>query len=401
MSWNYLIWHAVPDKQHSSNNQLTRILKVVPNTPFCVFIGNQSISELEQTLHNLETIDFLNLEGLDIYLIEPICSYLDNNKYRFTFYDEFIAEEALTNIKSKEFDSILKYVLQNNLKKVTVHTGDYRADKFYDIYKSHFKIICDDLFLKTCYETGYEKEFLNPVFDKKFINLNWRYTKHRHLVAGYLTNFSCRLSWYYKMLPQHIFNNVYFSIENFKEEFPVQFNNLKIGLDTLYNNSPYNVDLNIDTATLVDENFFVLYPKNEQYISTPNNDSWRNHLIPFYRECFCDVITETRFAQPTGNFSEKVYQSIFFLKPFILVAPPYTLEYIRSQGFKTFENFWDETYDTEEDHGRRLGKIFGTIDYINSFTINQLKEMYVNMKEILEYNQKLLLSKIPEYYQTS
>jgi len=76
----------------------------------------------------------------------------------------------------------------------------------------------------------------------------------------------------------------------------------------------------------------------------------------FYNDCFVDIVTESRYAQPTGNYSEKVYQPMFHKKPFVLVAPPHTLRYLKEQGFKTFDKFWDESYDKEENHQERIFK---------------------------------------------
>ena len=73
------------------------------------------------------------------------------------------------------------------------------------------------------------------------------------------------------------------------------------------------------------------------------------------------------------------------------------LKELKRLGFQTFSDFWDESYDSYENHGDRLGKIFQLIDYIESLDIETLKSIYVKMQELLEFNQKILLEKIPEY----
>jgi hypothetical protein len=122
-------------------------------------------------------------------------------------------------------------------------------------------------------------------------------------------------------------------------------------------------------------------------------------LQNFYQEIFVDVITETRFAQPTANFSEKVFQAMQYFRPFILVAPPFTLEYVRSLGFKTFSDFWDESYDTETNHGQRLIKIFKLIDTIEQMGFEDIKQMYQDMLPIIEHNRKQFMQQIaiPNY----
>jgi hypothetical protein len=81
------------------------------------------------------------------------------------------------------------------------------------------------------------------------------------------------------------------------------------------------------------------------------------------------------------------------MKPFIVVAPPKTVEYIKSLGFKTFGDFWDESYDDEYDHSERLAKIFKLIDGLNECSIDNLKNVYNRMLPILEHNTALFTEK--------
>jgi hypothetical protein len=76
--------------------------------------------------------------------------------------------------------------------------------------------------------------------------------------------------------------------------------------------------------------------------------------------------------------------------PFILVAPPHTLSYLKTFGFKTFSNWWDESYDSEEDHYKRIIKIFDLIDYINLKSLDELKIIYAEMFDVLEHNKEIL-----------
>ena len=71
------------------------------------------------------------------------------------------------------------------------------------------------------------------------------------------------------------------------------------------------------------------------------------------------------------------------LKPFILVAPYGTLQYLKEFGFRTWDQWWDESYDLEPDPAKRLLKIFDIIDYIDSKSIEELRELYQQMRPIL------------------
>jgi len=62
------------------------------------------------------------------------------------------------------------------------------------------------------------------------------------------------------------------------------------------------------------------------------------------------------------------------------------LKYLKSMGFKTFSNFWDESYDDDENHVSRMNKIFNIINDISNWPEEKLKEFESNTKEILNHN---------------
>jgi hypothetical protein len=61
-------------------------------------------------------------------------------------------------------------------------------------------------------------------------------------------------------------------------------------------------------------------------------------------------------------------------------------------GFKTFGDFWDESYDEELDNDTRFEKVFNLIMYFNKIPIEELHDLYTGMIPTLKYNYKLLLS---------
>jgi hypothetical protein len=74
------------------------------------------------------------------------------------------------------------------------------------------------------------------------------------------------------------------------------------------------------------------------------------------------------------------------MQPFILVAAAGSLRHIQDMGFKTFNEFWDESYDLELDHKLRFEKIMSVIKFIASWTEAQRIEFTYKIKDIVEYN---------------
>jgi hypothetical protein len=389
---NQLFSTNIPDMETNHSNPMVTldILPKLKDTHNMVYLNNRYIKELDSVHHSEETIDLLNKEGLHIYLYEPMCSYqYPFEKHTQGFYSEFSKVDN-SLLRSEELDSIYDYVKRNYLSNVTVHTCDYDIENYYINYTDRLQLVCDDLFLKT------QKKIMHltdkPVgrFIRNFICLNWRFTKHRQLVSTFLAGEEGYLSWYYKADFDALKKDLFFDLEEWKTTHPEHYEKLKKGCDITLSQGPFTIDKHDAQPTVVTDPYHVdMYPN---VTGIPKGETpalynrVNNELSNYYFESFVDIINETRYAQPTANYSEKVYQAMQYLRPFILVAPPKTLEYLKSMGFKTFGEFWDESYDDELDHGERLAKIFTLINHVFAMPNDKQRELYENMVPILTHN---------------
>ena len=58
-------------------------------------------------------------------------------------------------------------------------------------------------------------------------------------------------------------------------------------------------------------------------------------------------------------------------------------------GFKTFDKWWDESYDNDNSH-TKIKKIADIIEELHKKDVNELKMMYNEMMPILKHNKNLL-----------
>jgi hypothetical protein len=406
---NQLFYRSVPNTVDNLHNPFVKndVFSKVLEDHAMVYMNNQYIKELDTIIHDEPAIELLNKNGLHIYLYEPLCSYHKDaapdeifpTKHNQGFYSEFKHPIDPSDIRAEELDSIHVYATRNNLTNVTVHTGDYNVDIWYTHYADRLTLICDDLFLKTQRRIDNLNEAFRNQFNNKFICLNWRFTKHRQLVATFLAGDMGHLSWYHKADFDSLSKNLSFDLQLWEKTHVKHYCKLKNNCDLVMQNAPFIVDIPAIAPVEIDDPYLIdIWPKAEQFSQgeTPAlRNVVSNSLSAAYINSFVDVINETRFAQPTANFSEKVFQAIQYQKPFIVVGPPKTVEYIRSLGFKTFSDFWDESYDTEPDHGERLAKIFDLIETIANSPLEDLRSMYDEMRSTIEYN----LAKYKEFVQ--
>lgn len=388
----------LPSKKETLDNVFLCFLKTLcgfANHPIYLKMQNGRESFLETYRHSQNEIIRLNKVGVHFFLYEPICSYLEGKTFNRSFYSELEHEVDLNLLRCVELDSIKQYIENNNLTKVTIHSGDYNIEKFLSYYSPYMTLLCDDLFLKnySVFETTPGK-----IITKKFICANWRYTKHRHLLAAYVSSLESNYSWYYHATVQTLEQDLFFNLNSWKSKHPKYYNQIQKGTDLLNENSPVLLDMSDAEVTVIQDAFTHYYPNvnnNYKWENPARNNGTHNLLEKFYNESFCDIVTESRFAQHTANFSEKLFQSVKYLTPFILIAPPQTLKYAREFGFKTFGEFWDESYDECWNHEERLLKIFALIDSIDAMSLSELGDLYKAMTDTLSHNYFMLLEKSP------
>ncbi len=110
-------------------------------------------------------------------------------------------------------------------------------------------------------------------------------------------------------------------------------------------------------------------------------------------ESFLHVVTETCFWDHKQHLTEKIFKPIVCKQPFVLLGCTNNLEYLKSYGFKTFDKWWDESYDQIADPIKRIYAVTDIINHICSLSNTTLEKMLVEMKEILDFNYDLFYSK--------
>jgi hypothetical protein len=108
--------------------------------------------------------------------------------------------------------------------------------------------------------------------------------------------------------------------------------------------------------------------------------------LEFNQSALWHIVSETVFYYDKLHLTEKIFKPIVSKRPFILVAAPGNLAYLKKYGFRTFERWIDESYDDEKDHQRRLEKIALEIEKLCKLSPSDLKKMHLEMREVLEFN---------------
>lgn len=142
------------------------------------------------------------------------------------------------------------------------------------------------------------------------------------------------------------------------------------------------------------EGNLVKYQLNSSIIGAIQNSKF---VLNSINNSFVNIVTETRYASPFQYISEKSIKPVLCYRPFIILGTPYSIALLKKMGLRTFNTWWDESYDSETDHTKRFKMVYDIVtDILKTDTITLQKKLE-QMKPILEHNARVV-SKIPKFF---
>jgi hypothetical protein len=119
---------------------------------------------------------------------------------------------------------------------------------------------------------------------------------------------------------------------------------------------------------------------------TPRMSScWLDQFEPC-AESLVYHVTETVYAGRRSHLTEKSFKPIALGMPFVLTATAGSLAYLRSYGFKTFGEFWDESYDLETDDLVRAEKVASVLKQLDDLSDQKKQELFQACWPVIEHN---------------
>jgi hypothetical protein len=103
-------------------------------------------------------------------------------------------------------------------------------------------------------------------------------------------------------------------------------------------------------------------------------------------DSFWHVVTETVFYYDKLHLTEKIFKPIVMKQPFMLLAAPGNLAYLKSYGFKTFEGIIDESYDSIQDPDQRIEAVVKQLAWYCSLSAEEKQRVIEAIAPIVEYN---------------
>jgi hypothetical protein len=116
----------------------------------------------------------------------------------------------------------------------------------------------------------------------------------------------------------------------------------------------------------------------------PMHSCWLS-LFDQAAESLLYLVTETVATGRRHHLTEKTFKPIAMGMPFIIVGTQGSLRYLRSYGFRTFGDLWDESYDDEPDDAKRIEKIAQVLKLLDGLEEHR-QDIFDSAQEIVRHN---------------
>jgi len=217
-------------------------------------------------------------------------------------------------------------------------------------------------------EIEYKKQNIDKI--KKLLKVNRTNREERNLFMLYLNK-------------HELLDNFALSFPDLPENYyyPEQFKHLlePTNIESLKNKLPFDIDES-DRTNHGPAGFGL----NEFDADLPFNPI-------HYRDTFISVVMcAFPFTENACHLHSSTFNPIYCGHPVIEFGPYRHLRELKNRGFKTFDKWWDESYDEIENPWDRFNEILKIVHKLALMSKDELLEMYIDMKDILQYNSDLI-----------
>jgi hypothetical protein len=116
----------------------------------------------------------------------------------------------------------------------------------------------------------------------------------------------------------------------------------------------------------------------------PMHSCWLS-LFDQSAESLLYLVTETVATGRRHHLTEKTFKPIALGMPFVIVGTRGSLEYLRSYGFRTFGDIWDESYDSAEDDVR-IERIASLLRSLDELSTEAKQDLFDQAAEVIRHN---------------
>ena len=398
--FNDIVFHNITDGQHfightPLNNHICKHLEFRNNDSIVLaddkiniwYVRNDFCSEYVYTDNKdvieknipIEIVDYVNKNKLILLFSTSTEFDTDHFWYKVVNYCDSI---GIKREKIFFLNSNYRTQIPNSFK---LSFSGVAANK-YDIGIPWLEKYSD----KFPYTDDYIEELKSKNKSKKFLCFNAHYREHRHYL-------------FYKLHYNKLLKDGYYSfclgqginfVEHTKDRMVEEWKNYSESLDIedfthsikILDELPINIEHDEfwDTPLIIKNPIMAKF--NHYY------RPWVLKNLDMISDTYFNIATESSNDCDHGRFSyfsEKTFIG-WITQPTIIIGTPFTIEHLKSLGFESFSEMFDETYDSIISNDERLKKTYSEIERVCNLPQIELQSIYNDLLPKVKYNQEKL-----------
>lgn len=161
------------------------------------------------------------------------------------------------------------------------------------------------------------------------------------------------------------------------------------------NSLPWIADINHDDYVFNHNNIWQQTIKEVPWFI--NRPEEQKLYLQTYANCTVETVVDNTAASLKHvelDFSEKTFKPISTMQPFIIFGQPGILNHLKDMGYKTFDCWWDESYDRTIHTRSRQFMVMDIFKKLSNASHNELSNMLKEMLPVLEHNFRLFTDTI-------
>jgi len=362
------------------------------NILFCTDSIYNKVS-IDTSLLHIESIDKLIANNSNFYYLINLEFNFNNITNKFLFKDITLNLNILKQLYNKKCVIILDNSFEGTTKSDLFFSNFINNFiKKYNLNYKNFKILTGNLYEEpiskniNCEFIPYCRFYDTPHFINKYdnnqldtlININKSKTTFDKKILCYnRVARSHRKFLFYKIYNNNLVHaNINISLQNDCTYFDYK--------------TQYQIS-DIENTNINDFFFEHNYDWKVDDKEIKNNTETLQLDIPNIKSHFLYLVTESLVTSDVLFLSEKTFKPIYACQPFIILGNPNILKKLKEMGFKTFDKWWDESYDSQLNITKRTDMIIKLLELISIKTNTELIEMLNDMESILIHNHKVFM----------
>lgn len=309
-------------------------------------------------------------------LSDTIIDYVKTKSNFFLYFrnqqeglEYFVLEEIYHQCKERDIP----------LEKIIIQTDFAEFDLYKERFKKQYNVPLNIKYFMYPWALPLSSDYIDEL------------TEQKNIVNGFKRNRDYKVVCLNKRLKDYRVATISYLLGMDYEDMFLSYD-INFGTNKLFLENP-QLQKHTEFVSLLNKGYKILLSTQKRIADKLDTDFDKVYFDDYkmYENSYFSIVTESTFYNLL-RLTEKIGKPIINYHPFVVIGPHNYLKLLKFYGFKTFSDFWDESYDIIENPSDRFIETTKVIDYLMKLTSEEWDILTKKIEPILIYNRNHLKS---------